>query len=143
MAIGALFLFWGCISMTYIDRIDFSLISIGLLLCILFVLVSHSNRSRFSHVCEMYQREFGSVPKAVKMLIDTNVIGFSEAYAIKVQFIIRPVLFGRKSTYSKFNDVKFMQDLPNNLKNWFILEYLLSVTSLILFAISGIYFYFR
>lgn len=41
---------------------------------------------------------------------------------MKIQFIINPIIFGKKSAHSKFNDVEFMRALPSNIKNGLLLS---------------------
>lgn len=116
---------------------------VGFILGIITIVLSYLNKKRFIKICVLYKKEFGSLPLSVQTFYESDIIGFSEGYAIKIQFIINPIIFGKKSPHSKFNDVIFMKTLPADLKNWFIAEYLLSVLGLILLVITGICIYFR
>ncbi|RYJ18556.1 hypothetical protein C5Y41_15525 [Rahnella variigena] len=129
-----------------ISLIDLAICTVavmGFILGIITIVLSCLNKKRFIKICVLYEKEFGSLPLSVQTFYESDIIGFSEGYAMKIQFIINPIIFGKKSAHSKFNDVVFMQNLPGNLKNWFIIEYLLSVAGLVLLVISGVCLYFR
>lgn len=117
--------------------------ALGIALGFITIALSYLNKKRFIKVCVLYEKEFGSLPLSVQNFYESDMVGFSEGYAMKIQFIINPIIFGKKSAHSKFNDVEFMRALPSNIKKWFVVEYLLSVTGLALLAISGVCFYFK
>lgn len=102
------------------------------------VVLSILNKKRFLEVCRLYKREFGSVPLAAAILRDADVLGFTAGYSTKMDFIIHPLIFGKKSIQSKNDDVDFIRGLPANIKYWFIAEFLCSLVGFIALLIGGI-----
>lgn len=102
------------------------------------VVLSILNKKRFLEVCRLYEGEFGSVPLAATVLRDADLLGFTAGYSTKMDFIIHPLIFGKKSIQSKNDDVDFIRGLPANIKYWFIAEFLCSLVIFIGLIIGGI-----
>lgn len=102
------------------------------------VVLSILNKKRFLEVCRLYEGEFGSVPLAAAVLRDADLLGFAAGYSTKMDFIIHPLIFGKKSIQSKNDDVDFIRGLPANIKYWFIAEFLCSLVGFIALLIGGI-----
>jgi len=126
-----------------IDLIICIATALGIILGLLTITLSYLNKKRFIEICVLYEKEFGSLPLSVQTFYESDIVGLSVGYAMKTQFIFNPIIYGKKSPHSKFDDVAFMQALPANIKKWFVTEYLLSASGFVLLAISGICFYFR
>lgn len=109
------------------------------------IIVSYVNKKRFIEVCRLYEMEFGlnSLPISASLLKDADIIGFSSAYSVRNEFIIKPLVFGKKSVYSKNNDVNFMRKLPVNIKHWFFAEFYLGVTAVVFFLLIAVSLYFN
>lgn len=108
------------------------------------IIISYANKKRFSEICRLYENEFGfnSLPISASLLKDADIIGFSSGYSIRNEFIIKPLIFGKKSPYSKNNDVNFMRNLPVNIKIWFIAEFYLGVSVVVFFLLIAACQYF-
>lgn len=65
------------------------------------VVLSILNKKRFLEVCQMYEAKFGSLPLAAAVLKEADVIGFTAGYTTKMDFIIHPLIYGKKSIHSK------------------------------------------
>jgi hypothetical protein len=102
------------------------------------VVLSILNKKRFLEVCRLYEGEFGSVPLAATVLRDADLLGFTAGYSTKMDFIIHPLIFGKKSIQSKNDDVDFVRGLPANIKYWFIAEFLCSLVIFIGLIIGSI-----
>lgn len=103
---------------------------IGVFMFALFIsaiVLAYMNNKRFLEVCRLYEIEFGFLPLSTATFKDSDIIGFSSGYWVKMSFIIRPLVFGKQSGYSKNNDVEFMKKLPNSIKRWFLVEYYCAV----------------
>src|SRR5471030_2212040 len=100
------------------------------------IIISYANKKRFSEICRLYENEFGfnSLPISASLLKDADIIGFSSGYSIRNEFIIKPLIFGKKSPYSKNNDVNF--------KIWFIAEFYLGVSAVVFFLLIAACQYF-
>jgi hypothetical protein len=109
-----------------------------LLSTVIMVILSILNKKRFLEVCRLYEGEFGSVPLAAAVLRDADLLGFTAGYSTKMDFIIHPLIFGKKSIQSKNDDVDFIRGLPANIKYWFIAEFLCSLVGFIALLIGGI-----
>ncbi|WP_237391416.1 hypothetical protein [Dryocola clanedunensis] len=109
-----------------------------LLSTVTMVVLSILNKKRFLEVCRLYEGEFGSVPLAAAVLRDADLLGFTAGYSTKMDFIIHPLIFGKKSIQSKNDDVDFIRRLPANIKYWFIAEFLCSLVGFIALLIGGI-----
>jgi hypothetical protein len=109
-----------------------------LLSTVTMVVLSILNKKRFLEVCRLYEGEFGSVPLAAVVLRDADLLGFTAGYSTKMDFIIHPLIFGKKSIQSKNDDVDFIRRLPANIKYWFIAEFLCSLVGFIALLIGGI-----
>lgn len=117
---------------------------VGVLMFILFIAattLAYLNNKRFLEVCRLYEIEFGFLPLNVATFKDADVIGFSAGYGMKMEFIIGPLVFGKKSKYSKNNDVEFMRKLPSTMKSWFLAEFYCAVLGCAACAIIGICMY--
>lgn len=102
------------------------------------VVLSILNKKRFLEVCRLYEGEFGSVPLAATVLRDADLLGFTAGYSTKMDFIIHPLIFGKKSIQSKNDDVDFIRGLPANIKYWFIAEFLCSLVIFIGLIIGSV-----
>lgn len=109
-----------------------------LLSAVTMIVLSILNKKRFLEVCRLYEREFGSVPLAATVLRDADLLGFTAGYSTKMDFIIHPLIFGKKSIQSKNEDVDFIRGLPANIKYWFIAEFLCSLVIFICLIIGCI-----
>ncbi|MFO6297097.1 hypothetical protein [Rahnella selenatireducens] len=119
-------------------------IAIGVVMFISFIsmiALAYLNNKRFLEVCRLYELEFGSLPLSATILKNADIIGFSAGYSTKIEFIILPLIFGKKSMHSKNNDVEFMRQLPNNIKRWFVAEYYCAVLGCATCVIIGICMY--
>lgn len=72
-----------------------------LLSAVTMIVLSILNKKRFLQVCRLYEREFGSVQLAATVLRDADLLGFTAGYSTKMDFIIHPLIFGKKSIQSK------------------------------------------
>ena len=102
------------------------------------VVLSILNKKRFIEVCRLYEAEFGSMPLAASVLKDADLIGFTAGYSTKMDFIIYPLIFGKKSAQSKNEDVNFIRGLPANIRYWFIAEFFCSLVCFIALLIGGL-----
>lgn len=105
--------------------------SIFLTCCFLTILMAIFSKSRFNEICDLYERKFGELPLAVSILKECSPFGFTAGYAVKNSFILRPLIFGKKSIHSKVDDVFFMKKLPPRLKYWFIIDFYISLIAFI------------
>lgn len=110
----------------------------GLLLGVLSIVVSVSNRKRFSEICVLYKKKYGSLPDAVLLFENVNTLYVNIAYSTKVQFIYIPLLWNRSSILTKNDDKDFIRGLPKRLIGPFYVEIYLAVVSLIFFIIGGL-----
>ncbi|WP_202308381.1 hypothetical protein [Dryocola clanedunensis] len=85
--------------------------------------LSFLNKKRFSAICTLYKEKLGSLPAGAIIFDNADYIEFSSGYAAKINFIVNPLIFGKRSVDSTNDDVAFIKDLPPHLKNWFIVEY--------------------
>ncbi|OMQ21485.1 hypothetical protein BMI79_15430 [Serratia oryzae] len=60
-----------------------------------------------------------------------------------MDFILRPLVFGKSSGYSKNNDVEFIKKLPVSIRRWFLAEYLCIMLCGIAFLVAGVLLYFE
>lgn len=112
-----------------------------LLSAVAMVVLSILNKKRFLKVCRLYEREFGSVPLAAAVLKDADLLGFTAGYSTKMDFIIHPLVFGKKSIQSKNDDLDFIRGLPANIRYWFIAEFMCSVVGFIALLIGCLCLY--
>lgn len=110
----------------------------GLLLGALSIVVSVFNRKRFSEICVLYKKKYGSLPDAVLLFENVNTLYVNIAYSTKVQFIYIPLLWNRSSILTKNDDKDFIRGLPKRLIGPFYVEIYLAVVSLIFFIIGGL-----
>lgn len=110
----------------------------GLLLGVLSIVVSVLNRKRFSEICILYKKKYGSLPDAVLLFENVNTLYINIAYSTKVQFIYIPLLWNRSSILTKNDDKDFIRGLPKRLIGPFYVEIYLAVVSLIFFIIGGL-----
>lgn len=110
----------------------------GLLLGVLSIVVSVLNRKRFSEICVLYKKKYGSLPDAVLLFENVNTLYVNIAYSTKVQFIYIPLLWNRSSILTKNDDKDFIRGLPKRLIGPFYVEIYLAVVSLIFFIIGGL-----
>lgn len=110
----------------------------GLLLGVLSIVVSVLNRKRFSEICILYKKKYGSLPDAVLLFENVNTLYINIAYSTKVQFIYIPLLWNRSSILTKNDDKDFIRGLPKRLIGPFYVEIFLAVVSLIFFIIGGL-----
>ncbi|WP_312830315.1 hypothetical protein [Pantoea anthophila] len=110
----------------------------GLLLGVLSIVVSVLNRKRFSEICVLYKKKYGSLPDAVLLFENVNTLYVKIAYSTKVQFIYIPLLWNRSSILTKNDDKDFIRGLPKRLIGPFYVEIYLAVVSLIFFIIGGL-----
>lgn len=113
------------------DILTLILGSIFLICCFLAILMAVFSKSRFNEICDLYERKFGELPLAVSILKGCGTFGFTAGYAVKNSFILRPLIFGKKSIHSKVDDVLFMKQLPPRLKYWFIIDFYISLAAFI------------
>ncbi|WP_145588479.1 hypothetical protein [Yersinia rochesterensis] len=107
------------------------------------VIISYLNNKRFIEVCRLYELEFGTLPLSAAALKDADIIGFTAGYSVKISFIINPLIYNKKSVYSKNDDISFMRNLPVNIKRWFIAEHLLSILCVAFLIVVGVFICFR
>ncbi|SMG60615.1 hypothetical protein [Cedecea sp. NFIX57] len=112
-----------------------------LLSAVVMVVLSILNKKRFLEVCRLYEREFGSLPLAAAVLKDADLLGFTAGYSTKMDFIIHPLVFRKKSIQSKNDDVDFIRRLPANIRYWFIAEFMCSVVGFIALLIGCLCLY--
>ncbi|KNC09188.1 hypothetical protein AC791_11005 [Klebsiella sp. RIT-PI-d] len=105
---------------------------------VIMIVLSILNKKRFLEVCHLYEKEFGSIPLAAAVLKDADLVGFTAGYSTKISFIIHPLIYGKKSAYSKNDDAAFIRSLPANIRYWFIAEFLCSLVGFIALVIGGI-----
>lgn len=105
---------------------------------VIMVVLSVLNKKRFLEVCRLYEKEFGSIPLAAAVLKDADLIGFTAGYSTKINFIIHPLIYGKKSAHSKNDDAAFIRSLPANIRYWFIAEFLCSLVGFIALLVGGI-----
>ncbi|WP_227669655.1 MULTISPECIES: hypothetical protein [Enterobacteriaceae] len=103
------------------------------------VVLSILNKKRFLEVCRMYEAKFGSLPLAAAVLKEADVIGFTAGYTTKMDFIIHPLIYGKKSIHSKNDDVAFIRGLPAKIRYWFIAEFVCSVIGLVALLLGGVW----
>ncbi|SAI45260.1 Uncharacterised protein [Enterobacter roggenkampii] len=103
------------------------------------VIISILNKKRFLEVCRLYEAKFGTLPLAAAVLKDADVIGFTAGYTTKMDFIIHPLIYGKKSIHSKNDDVAFIRDLPAKIRYWFIAEFVCSVIGLVALLLGGLW----
>ena len=102
-------------------------------------IISILNKKRFLEVCRLYEAKFGTLPLAAAVLKDADVIGFTAGYTTKMDFIIHPLIYGKKSIHSKNDDVAFIRDLPAKIRYWFIAEFVCSVIGLVALLLGGLW----
>ncbi|MEG5834653.1 MULTISPECIES: hypothetical protein [Enterobacter] len=102
------------------------------------IVVSVLNRKRFSEICVLYKKKYGSLPDAVLLFENVNTLYVNIAYSTKVQFIYIPLLWNRSSILTKNDDKDFIRGLPKRLIGPFYVEIYLAVVSLIFFIIGGL-----
>lgn len=110
----------------------------AIILVPIIIIISSLNKKRFIEVCRLYEVEFGFLPFSVATFRSADIVGFNSGYWMKMDFIIHPLIFGRKSGYSKNNDVKFIRQLPLSIRRWFLAEYVCVNCCGISFLIAGI-----
>lgn len=74
--------------------------------------LSFINKKRFSAICTLYKEKFVSLPARAIIFDKTDSIGFSSGYAAKINFIVNPLIFGKRSVDSTNDDVTFIRGLP-------------------------------
>jgi len=124
-----------------VSAFDILVIGIGgtiLLSAAIMIVLSILNKKRFLEVCHLYEREFGSVPLAAAVLKDADLLSFTAGYATKINFIIHPLIYGKKSAHSKNDDAAFIRGLPANIRYWFIAEFMCSVIGFVALVLGGI-----
>ncbi|WP_114193714.1 hypothetical protein [Edaphovirga cremea] len=120
------------------DLLIFAISGVMIISFIGLVTLSSLNKKRFLEVCQLYKLRFGSLPLAAELLKEAGIIGFTSGYSTKIDFIINPLIYGKKSIHSKYDDVEFMRNLPVNLRRWFIAEFLCSLFGFVALIVGGI-----
>lgn len=103
---------------------------ITIALSLVFIILSISmipfkviNDRKVKKICELYEKKFNYLPLDVKIFKDSTWYTLPYHNGLKKQFIIRPLLKGKKSHFSKNeSDVEFMKGLPSKLTRSFIIE---------------------
>lgn len=120
---------------------ELEIISIGLYLIffimgIVMIYFKIINDRKVKTICELYEKEFNYLPLDVRIFKDSTWFTLPYHNGLKKQFIVRPLLKGKKSYFSKNEgDVEFMKGLPSNLTKSFIIEVYIGRTGCILFLI--------
>ena len=121
------------------DIFLFTISGVMMVAIVTMVVISILNKKRFLEVCRLYEAEFGSLPLAAAVLKDADVIGFTAGYSTKINFIIHPLIYGKKSAYSKCDDVTFIRGLPAKIRYWFIAEFVCSAVGFVALLLGGVW----
>ncbi|WP_407437157.1 hypothetical protein [Lelliottia sp.] len=124
---------------TLSDLLLFIISGVMMVAIVMMVVISFLNKKRFLEVCRLYEAEFGSLPLAAAVLKDADVIGFTAGYSTKINFIIHPLIYGKKSAHSKIDDAAFIRGLPANIRYWFIAEFVCSAIGFVALLLGGVW----
>jgi len=100
------------------------------------IIMSRLNRKRYKEICALYEDEYGNLPWATQIYDNINSLYLKSAYAMKTDFIFRPLIWNKKSSFSKNDDKDFIRGLPQRLIRPFYMEYYITAISLVFFLIA-------
>ena len=100
------------------------------------IIMSRLNRKRYKEICALYEDEYGNLPWATQIYDNVNSLYLKSAYAMKTDFIFRPLIWNKKSRFSKNDDKDFIRGLPQRLIRPFYMEYYITAISLVFFLIA-------
>ncbi|MGG1925253.1 hypothetical protein [Enterobacter soli] len=119
---------------------DIAIISglLAVLFGIMSVIISMLNRKRYKEICALYLKKFDSLPWATQIYDNVNSLYVKSAYGMKTDFIFRPLIWNKKSSFSKNDDKDFIRGLPQRLIRPFYIEYFITAVSFVFFITTAI-----
>ena len=96
------------------------------------------NRKRYKEICALYLKNFDSLPWATQIYDNVNSLYVKSAYGMKTDFIFRPLIWNKKSSFSKNDDKDFIRGLPQRLIRPFYIEYFITAVSFVFFITTAI-----
>ena len=119
---------------------DIAIISglLAVLFGIMSVIISMLNRKRYKEICALYLKNFDSLPWATQIYDNVNSLYVKSAYGMKTHFIFRPLIWNKKSSFSKNDDKDFIRGLPQRLIRPFYIEYFITAVSFVFFITTAI-----
>ncbi|MDR7940443.1 hypothetical protein ACCW92_22130 [Enterobacter soli] len=119
---------------------DIAIISglLAVLFGIMSVIISMLNRKRYKEICALYLKNFDSLPWATQIYDNVNSLYVKSAYGMKTDFIFRPLIWNKKSSFSKNDDKDFIRGLPQRLIRPFYIEYFITAVSFVFFITTAI-----
>lgn len=105
----------------------------AVILAIVSIIMSYVNRKYFKEICVLYKEKFGELPWMTQVFEGVNSFYIKGAYSFKMDFILMPLLWNKKSKASKNDDKDFIRGLPNRLTRPFRIEYYVTFAGCVFF----------
>ncbi|BDG85617.1 hypothetical protein BBP07_13975 [Citrobacter koseri] len=107
---------------------------------VIYILMFIANKN-FYTICDLYKKKFGKLPLGTELFYTSSPF-FLVGFSMKLDFILWPILYNRKSRYSdNVNDVEFIRSLPKKLTRIYMIHFFFSVITALFFCMLVIMLY--